>query len=88
MNDQLTTSTVGKLVAEDFRRAEIFERFGIDFCCTGRRLLADACRAAGVDYAEVVRAVEDLPDRAPGEDDVVGWPIPQLIDHIVSLHHG
>jgi regulator of cell morphogenesis and NO signaling len=87
MNDQLTTSTVGELVAADFRRAEIFERFGIDFCCSGRRLLSDACRAAAADPAEVVRAIEALPDAAPGEDDVGHWPIPRLIDHIVSVHH-
>lgn len=87
MNDQLTTSTVGELVAADFRRAEIFERFGIDFCCSGRRLLSDACRANAVDVAEVVRAIETLPDPTPGEDDVAHWPIPQLIDHIVSVHH-
>jgi len=87
MNDQHTTSTVGELVAADFRRAAIFERYGIDFCCAGRRLLSDACRAAAADEAEVVRAIEALPAPEPGEDDVAGWPLPQLIDHIVSVHH-
>jgi regulator of cell morphogenesis and NO signaling len=87
MNDQLTTSTVGELVAADFRRAEIFERFGIDFCCSGRRRLEDACRAAGVDPTDVAREIETLPTPAPDENDVVHWPIPQLIDHIVSVHH-
>jgi regulator of cell morphogenesis and NO signaling len=87
MSDQFTTSTVGELVAADFRRAEIFERFGIDFCCGGRRLLADACRAAAADPTEVIHALETLRRPDVGDDDVTRWPIPRLIDHIVSVHH-
>jgi len=87
MNDHYATSTIGELVAADFRRAAIFERYGIDFCCAGRRLLTEACRAAGVDETEVVGAIEMLPAPEPDEDDAAGWSLPQLIDHIVSVHH-
>ena len=38
MSEQLTTTTVGEIVAADFRTAAVFEQFGIDFCCGGRRL--------------------------------------------------
>ena len=48
MNELLGTATIGDIVATDFRTAGIFERFGIDFCCGGRRSLADACRDATV----------------------------------------
>ncbi|MEK6781612.1 MAG: DUF542 domain-containing protein [Bacteroidota bacterium] len=30
-------STIGELVASDFRRAEVFKKFGIDFCCGGKK---------------------------------------------------
>ena len=53
--------TVGDIVAADFRAAAVFEQFGIDFCCGGRRSLADACRAAAADPAAVVRALDALP---------------------------
>jgi regulator of cell morphogenesis and NO signaling len=81
------TTTVGEMVALDFRRADVFERFGIDFCCSGRRTLADACRAAGADEAEVVRAMTSLPAVSAADDDVAHRSIPELIDHIVSVHH-
>ena len=35
--------SVREIVADDFRAAAVFERFGIDFCCGGRRTLAEAC---------------------------------------------
>lgn len=87
MHEQLTARTVGDVVAADFRTAEVFEKFGIDFCCSGRRSLADACRAAAADPDTVARAIEALPPAIPTADDETRWPIPQLIDFIVSTHH-
>lgn len=87
MNERLTTTTIGEIVATDFRAAAVFEQFGIDFCCGGRRLLADACRTAAADPDAVVRALDALPATPAGQDDVTEWPLDRLIDHIVSTHH-
>jgi regulator of cell morphogenesis and NO signaling len=51
-------SPVGAIVAEDFRAAAVFDRFGIDFCCGGRRTLGEACREKAVNPAEVMKEVE------------------------------
>jgi regulator of cell morphogenesis and NO signaling len=74
-------------VAADFRAAAVFETFGIDFCCSGRRTLADACQAAAADPDTVVRALDALPPAIETDDDAARWPIPRLIDFIVSTHH-
>ena len=87
MTERLTTATVGDIVATDFRAAGIFEQFGIDFCCGGRRSLADACRTATVDPDAVILALDALPPPISGEDDVAQWPVERLIHHIVSTHH-
>lgn len=87
MNQPLTARTVGDVVAADFRAAEILEQFGIDFCCSGRRSLADACRAAAVDPELVARTLDALPPAAESVNDVTRWPIPPLIDFIVTTHH-
>lgn len=87
MNEQLATRTVGDVVAADFRAAAVFEQFGIDFCCAGRRTLDDACRAAAADPDVVVHALEALPPVIETNDDAARWPIPELIDFIVSTHH-
>lgn len=80
-------SKVADLVIERPSRSRIFMRFGIDFCCGGRRPLQEACNAVGVDpqsvLAELAKPTEEheLPDR---------WfdaPLVELIDHIVATHH-
>jgi len=78
---------VGDIVAADYRTAGIFERFGIDFCCGGRRSLADACQTASADPTDVIRALTDLPPHRVDDDDVTRWPVDRLIDHIVTVHH-
>ena len=30
-------STIGDLVTSDFRKAEVFKKFGLDFCCGGKK---------------------------------------------------
>src|SRR5881392_3700002 len=88
MTESFEHSTVGEIVATDFRAASVFEQFGIDFCCGGRRSVADACRAAAADPEVVRRALNALPDGAlDPEADVRQWPVDRLIDHIVSTHH-
>ena len=87
MKENLATTTIGEIMAADFRAAAIFEQFHIDFCCSGRRRLLEACRAADADPETVIRALELLPATANSGEAMIRWPIDQLIDHIVSAHH-
>ena len=46
-------TTVGQLAAADLRKAEVFRKYGIDFCCGGRKTVAQACLEKGLDYIAV-----------------------------------
>jgi regulator of cell morphogenesis and NO signaling len=87
MSESFASATVGEIVATDSRAAAVFEQFGIDFCCGGRRTVAEACRTAATDPGTVERALQALPPVAGPHDDVARWPLDSLMDYIVGTHH-
>ncbi|MFN3404624.1 MAG: iron-sulfur cluster repair di-iron protein [Cytophagaceae bacterium] len=80
--------TVGKLAAEDYRKALVFKRFGIDFCCGGKKTLAQAAQEKGVNIDELQHELDllDQEDDA-GEKDFNNWEPSKLIDYILEKHH-
>ncbi len=44
-----TTQTVREMALEVPSSIRVFEQFGIDYCCGGRKPLAEACEAGNVD---------------------------------------
>src|SRR5512138_1039777 len=87
MTESFDRVKVGEIVSHDFRAAAVFEQYGIDFCCGGRRSLAEACRAAGADPSAVAQGLDALPPVDTSDDDVTQWSVERLIDHIVTTHH-
>lgn len=80
--------TVGKMVAEDYRKAEVFKRHGIDFCCGGAIPLSQACEEKNVNFDTVQAELDEIDNRqAPAEEDFESWELDDLVDHIVDVHH-
>lgn len=86
MTDIAPTTTIGDIVARDLRSAAVFARHGIDFCCAGRRSLADACQAHGVNQLELVRELDDLASDGTSADDATSWPLDRVVERILSHH--
>jgi len=81
-------TTVGDVVARDFRAAAVFHRYGIDFCCGGKRSLAAACADRGVRTDEVLGAVEQACTRPTSDTPRFSeWDPDTLIAYIVGTHH-
>ena len=81
--------TVSQLVRADYRRAEVFRKWGINYCCGGNLPLNLVCELQGLDEAAIVSDLENavrtvqLPANLPyGE-----WPMDFLISYITHLHH-
>lgn len=80
-------TTIGEIVAGDFRTAAVFQEFGIDFCCGGRRTVLEACQERHIDADVVLDAVSRscaVPGAAPRFDE---WSTDTLIGYIVGHHH-
>lgn len=80
--------TVGEIVAEDYRTARVFEKYGVDFCCGGKITLSDICLAQGIDQTEIVREIEGAKE-TPIErsQNYAAWTNSFLADYIVNTHH-
>ena len=60
MNSLTTQTTVGDIVRAQPSRSRIFEGLGIDYCCGGKKPLAEVCKAKGLDPATVVAMLAAL----------------------------
>lgn len=87
MSQELTERSIGEIVAEDYRAAGAFKKFGLDFCCGGKRTVAEACTKKGVDVEELQRELRSVLSRVLGEADYASWPADLLVEYIVSMHH-
>jgi regulator of cell morphogenesis and NO signaling len=79
---------IGELVAQDYRAASVFKKYGIDFCCQGNRTIQDACEAKEIDASSVVTDLNEV-SRATSKDtiDYQSWPIDLMADYIEKKHH-
>jgi len=88
MSELDEVKTVGKMVAEDYRKAEVFKRHGIDFCCGGNIPLSQACEEKNANIVAVQEELDEIDNRqAPPEEDFESWELDMLVDHIVGVHH-
>lgn len=80
--------TVREIALEQHHSIRVFEQFGIDYCCGGRKPLTEACIARDLSVDEVLTALDSAAiTAAPAQDDWTQAPLRDLIGHIVSTHH-
>jgi regulator of cell morphogenesis and NO signaling len=82
-----STTTLADLAVTHPAAARVFYRHGLDFCCGGRRPLADVCAERGLD-ADALMADIATETAVPGDER--RWdrePLADLIDFIVNTYH-
>ncbi len=80
--------TVGELVGGDPRRAKVFDRHGIDFCCHGAEPFRSACDAAGTDADALLAELDGIEESGAGAPrDVRSMPLGTLAHHVLDTHH-
>lgn len=85
--------TLGSFVVERPTRARVFERFGLDYCCGGKRPLFEACEEKGIDAREVIKELyedDHQADKTRRLEEHADWSQASLTDlanHIEQTHH-
>lgn len=83
----VTTQTVREIALENPASIRVFEAFGIDYCCGGKKPLAEACEAKNLSLATVISALEQGTAPAPDQQEWTTKSLTALATHIVDTHH-
>ena len=87
-----SNETLGQIATKDLRKAEIFKKYGLDFCCGGKKTVKEACAEKGLDVAAVEHELQQAEKQTfaspltrplPYND----WKLDFLADYIVNMHH-
>jgi len=79
--------TIAEIVTENIRAADVFKKYGIDFCCGGGVSLQETCDKKELNYHLMVRELEEIEKVTRHSYKYNKWDLSFLIDHIVNIHH-
>jgi len=83
-----TTKTVREIALEQSSSIRVFEHYGIDYCCGGRKPLAEACIAGKLEVNAVIAALEAAAKiDVPAGKDWSQASLESLSGYIVVTHH-
>lgn len=80
--------TLGQIAAKDLRKAQIFKKYGLDFCCGGKKTVKEACKEKGLDVTKIEQELQQA-DKMPASRPLPynDWSLDFLSDYIVNTHH-
>ncbi|MEI6866449.1 iron-sulfur cluster repair di-iron protein [Flavicella sp.] len=79
--------TVADIVSDNIKTADVFKRYGIDFCCGGGVSLAKVCNKKGIKYDVLFEDLSNVVKVKNQAENYASWNLDFLIDHIVNIHH-
>ncbi|MHB1687242.1 MAG: iron-sulfur cluster repair di-iron protein [Ignavibacteriaceae bacterium] len=86
--DNVKNLTLSQLVKDDFHAAAVLEKYHLDFCCRGNRLLSDACKEKGLDSSSILFEINNINSSAANKEMKFDqWELDFLIDYIINNHH-
>ena len=78
------------IVKKNYRTADVFRKYQIDYCCGGKWPLSIVCETKQIEIAAILeelnRSVQEVPFSQMME--VTKWGIDFLADFITHMHHG
>lgn len=84
----ITTQTLASIVTNNSQAVPVLEKYNLDFCCKGKRTLAEACTEKGLSLDTITREIENQHQSAQtGHMPFTEMSCEQLIGYILIHHH-
>lgn len=89
MNTINNNMTIGEIVRNDFRTTEILNKYKIDYWCSGKITIDEACTKYNVGISELTAELEVVINsiNTNTEHNFNDWELDYLIDYIINVHH-
>jgi regulator of cell morphogenesis and NO signaling len=81
------TQTLAELAVAYPAASGVFLAHELDFCCNGRRPLADACREKGLEATAIIAEIAERESIAPESVNWAEAPLADLVEHIAGFYH-
>jgi len=87
--ENLNSLSLAQIVNSNHKAASVFEKYHLDFCCKGKRSLAQACSEQKLPVENVVTELQTVfeGDNNQGTIDFGQMTLTRLCDYIVNTHH-
>lgn len=87
-DSNIQDETLGEIAVKDLRKALVFKKFGLDFCCGGKKTVKQACSEKGLDPALVEKELLETGNVSAARPlPYDEWSLDFLADYIVNTHH-
>ena len=84
----ITEQTLASIVTQHHQTVPVLEKYNLDFCCKGKRTLAQACSEKGLSIEEVMKELEaSAGAEKKGTMPFSEMTAEQLIGYILVHHH-
>jgi regulator of cell morphogenesis and NO signaling len=83
------SSFVTDIVTHDYRTAEVFRKYDIDFCCGGKWPLDIVCENKNLNTDDIIGELRKIVRQSASNAalDFDSWDIDFLTDYILNVHH-
>lgn len=81
------SKTVAETVTENIKTADVFKKYGIDFCCGGGISIEKVCANKKIDAPLLLKDLEAVDSAISRAYNYDAWELDFLIDHIINIHH-
>ena len=82
-------TTVSDIVLQDYRTADVFHNYGIEYCWAGRWPLETACMIKGLEVDRLTKELKNVSHTVQLSQALLfeTWETGFLIDYIIHIHH-
>ncbi|MFL5810906.1 MAG: DUF542 domain-containing protein [Flavisolibacter sp.] len=81
--------SISEIVRSDYRTAEVFKKYNINYCCSGQVNLETVCAQRNINQETITSELEEATRniQLPQSLQFNEWKIDFLVDYILNIHH-